>query len=314
MLTVVCFKWRSPSYSVRYGAESVDILGDMVRRHYTGPLRFVCITDDARGIDSETFPLWTDCADLVNASGQQLPSCYRRLKIFDPVTQAALGVRRGERIVSLDLDTIIAANVDSLWDRDEPFIGWSVKGTHHDRVFNGSMWMLRAGEEAHVWRNFDPSSSPGIANRKGYLGSDQSWISMQLAGRAGWTEEDGVFSFPLALAKTERLPDAARVVMFHGFKKPWSRNLPSWAGVHYRRTARGRCLVLGYGPNVWDDAAVAVRSGAFDFVMASPEAGLQWPGRVDATVFTDEQADRLIAMHDFSDVVFCGRSEAREAA
>jgi hypothetical protein len=315
VIHVITFKWHSPSYSVKYAPETVDILADMVRRRYHGPLRFVCVTDDPGGVEAETFPLWTDCADLVNASGQRLPSCYRRLKLFDPATQKEMGIARGERIVSIDLDTVIVGGLNALWDRDEPFIGWAVKGSYHPRVFNGSMWMLRAGEEAHVWRTFDPDKSPELARRKGYLGSDQSWMSLKLQGRAGWTDDDGVVSYPLTLSRTELLPPDARVVMFHGFKKPWARTLPQWVRNHYRRSARGRCLVLGYGQTVWEEAEQALVAGRpFDFVMASPEVAIQWPGTVDATVFTDEQADAMVAMHDFDEVVFCGRSEVREAA
>jgi hypothetical protein len=48
------------------------------------PVRVVCVTDDPSGItECDTHPLWDDCSKLRNASGAHLPSCYRRLKLYD---------------------------------------------------------------------------------------------------------------------------------------------------------------------------------------------------------------------------------------
>lgn len=306
MLHVVTFKWRSDSYRVRYSAEHVDVLEAMVRRHYRGDLRFVCITDDPRGIEAETAPLWDDCAGLTNASGRQLPSCYRRLKLFDPATQRDIGMRPGDRLVSLDLDTVCVGNLNALWDREDDFVGWALPGTHHPRVFNGSMWMLRAGAEAHVWRDFDPETSPAEAKAAQFLGSDQSWMSYRLQGRAGWTQADGVYSFPQALRSAQAVPADARVVMFHGFRKPWSPGMVDWVRAAYRRAGRGRCLILGHGPDVWDDADRALAQGPYAGVIASPEAAEQWPGPIVATAWSDGEAISMAQMLGFDSHVLCG--------
>ena len=310
MLHVVTFKWNSAGYRVKYQPEHVNVLEAMVKRHYHGELRFLCVTDDPAGVSGETAPLWSDCAGLANASGRQLPSCYRRLKLFDPETQRDLGMRPGDRLVSLDLDTVCLGNLNALWDRDDEFIGWALPGTHHRRVFNGSMWLLRFGGEAHVWREFDPETSPSEAKAAQFLGSDQSWISYRLQGRPGWTEADGVYSFPQSLRSALEVPEAARVVMFHGFRKPWMPGMPEWVRNHYRRAGRGRCLVLGHGATVWDDAERALASGSFDGVIASPEAAEQWPGPVAAVAACDSEALSLVRMLGFDSHVLCGQSGA----
>lgn len=308
MLTVVCFKWQSDTYRIKYRPEHVNVLEAMVRRHYEGPLRFVCITDDPAGITGETFPLWSDCAGLANASGRYLPSCYRRLKLFDPQTQAALGIRAGERLVQMDLDIAITSRLNVLFDRDDPFVGWAIKGIYHDRVFNGSLWMLRAGAEADVWRRFDPAKSPDEARHARYVGSDQAWISYSLQGRPGWTEADGVYSYPFALAGAPEAPESAKVVVFHGTRKPWLPGMPEWVKTHYRGTKSGRCLVLGTGASVWSDAQRAMEEGRFNGVIASPEASREWPKPVDAIAFSDREAERTAWMLGFTDIVFCGRT------
>jgi hypothetical protein len=308
MLTVVTWKWRS-DYRVTYTAHHVNVLRDMVLRNYSGPIRFVCITDDPQGIEGETFPLWTDCAELRNASGAQLPSCYRRLRLFDPETQAMLGIRTGERVVSLDLDTVILGSLNPLWDRDEPFVGWSLPGTYHPRVFNGSMWMIRGGAEAHVWRDFDPETSPGEARNAQFLGSDQSWMSYRLQGRAGWTDADGVASYPLNLRYLVEHPADVRVAMFHGKQKPWMPGVQPWVRENWRLKGKGRCLILGYAPSVWDEAAI-VLTDPFDGVIASPEAADHWPGEVVAVGHNDEECEHLAMSLGYDEIVFCGRQVA----
>jgi hypothetical protein len=313
LIHVFCFKWNSPTYKVRYTAHHVNVVRDMVLRNYDGPIRFVCITDGPQGVEGETFPLWGDCAELVNASGQHLPSCYRRLKLFDPETQAALGVNSGDRLVSLDLDTVITGNLNSLWDRSDSFVGWALPGTYHPRVFNGSMWLLQAGAEANVWRKFDPNTSPAEARAAKYLGSDQSWMSYQLQGRAGWGETDGVFSYPNRFRGAQETPPQARIIMFHGFQKPWDCT-QRWVRDHFRLTGRGTCLILGYGPSLWDDVARALESGdRFDGVIASPEAAEHWPEKVTAIAKSDVEAERLAFLHGFDNTVFCGRQEMEAA-
>src|SRR5690606_29823554 len=135
-----------------FSSEHVNVLERMVRRNYDGDIRFICVTDDPVGIEGETFPLWDDFNDVPNPHGAtEYPSCFRRLKLFDPATQAALGIAPGDRVVSLDLDTVVTGDLNALWDRHEPFVGWAVKNRFHDRVFNGSMWMLRARAFEQVW-------------------------------------------------------------------------------------------------------------------------------------------------------------------
>lgn len=308
MLTVITFKWKSPRYRIQYAAHHVNVVEAMIRRNYDGDLRFVCVTDDPEGVTGETFPLWDDCNHLHNAGGMNLPSCYRRLKLFDPATQRALGIGKGDRFVQIDLDVVICGELNSLWDRKESFVGWAVKGAYHPRVFNGSMWMVRAGAEAHVWNTFDPETSPAAARAARYLGSDQAWMSLCLQGRAGWTDADGVYSYPIALRRLPEPPEDCRVAIFHGFGKPWAPSMPQWVKDRFRISGSGRCLILGYGDDVWDEAEQALRGERFDGVIASPEAAEMWPEPVTAVARSDEEAESLATMLGFDEVRFCGRS------
>jgi len=229
MLHIVLWKWTQKGFREKYTSEHVNIMAAMIARNFKHiPYRVICITDNAEGIDDtvQTFPLWSDFKDMHNASGVHLPSCYRRLRLFDPATQDSLGIRMGERIVSIDLDTVIVGSLNGLFSRGERFVGWAVRGTRHIRVFNGSFFMFNAGDLDIVWTNFDPETSPQLAQKAGYFGSDQSWMSYMLSKRtdcAGWSYPV-IASYPREVARRP-LPKGCSIVFFHGKRKPWHPNV-----------------------------------------------------------------------------------------
>lgn len=235
--TVVCWRWK-PRFDYRstFGPETVNTLAAMVRRHYPHPHRFICVTDDADGIDPrvEVLPAWNDHAAVDSPHGRNNPSCYRRLRFFHP--EAAQWF--GSRAVSLDLDAVILGDVTPLWDRDEAFVAWGDTNPLPGSHYNGSMLLLTMGSRPQVWTDFDPTKSPDIARRAQCFGSDQGWISYCLGPtEAKWTKADGVYSFRNHIAPTPReVPSDARVVFFHGSLDPWSGyvqlNCP-WVREHY---------------------------------------------------------------------------------
>lgn len=237
MLTVVTWKWPAPTgYRSHYGPETVLTLRDMVQRHYPHPHRFVCVTDDPVP-DVECVPAWNDFARVASPHGPKHPSCYRRLRLFHPDIASTLG----ERLVSLDLDVVLTADVTPLWDRPEPIVLWGDTNPLPGSHYNGSMVLLSAGARPHVWTRFDPAKSPRISMQAKCFGSDQGWISYVLgAGEAKWTRADGVYSFRNHLQGRTALPANARLVAFHGRFDPWQRQVQQqhpWVAEHYRREA-----------------------------------------------------------------------------
>lgn len=221
MLTIACWKWKGPAtYRSQFSAEHVNVLARMVARHYARPHRFVCITDDAAGIDAGVgiVPLWEEFGDIPSPHGAGNPSCYRRLKAFAPEMRELLG----ERFAWLDLDCVITGDLAPLLDRPEAFISWG--DTNPRNAVNGSMVMMTAGARRQVYDDFDPALSPDLTRRVGHFGSDQAWISRCLGdGEARWGVKDGIYSYRVHL-KPQRgvLPENARVVFFHGQVDPWS--------------------------------------------------------------------------------------------
>lgn len=235
-LNVVLFKWRPrPGYRSKFEARHVNTVAAMVRRHYARPHRVWCVTDDAEGIDEAIgiVPLWSDHAEVPNPHPGNHPSCYRRLKLFDPDTAAPLG----PRLVWLDLDCVIVGDLAPLWNRPEPVVCWGGQ-TNPNNPINGSMLLMDAGARPDVWTEFDPKTTPRKTVQAGFFGSDQAWLAMKL-GRdvAKWTRSDGVCSYRLDVKpRGGRLPPNARVVMFHGHEDP-DDDAPqrlAWVREHYR--------------------------------------------------------------------------------
>lgn len=224
LLTFVCWKWRQPGYRSRFEAEHVNTLHRMIARNYPRPHRFICVTDDATGLDDEVqvVPLWYDHGSLTNASWAQGPSCYRRLRLFAPDAHELLGVPPKSRVVSMDLDAVVCDDLRPLFDRPESFVMW--RGTSEATPYNGSMLMLELGSRPQVWERFDPERTRAETLAAGLFGSDQAVISLILGPHeATWDEADGVFGWRYHCRKMTagEMPDGARLVFFHGKQDPW---------------------------------------------------------------------------------------------
>lgn len=226
----VLWKWEQPNFRTVYRAEHVNSMVWQLLKGGVPYDRIVCITDNPHGVQCRTFPLWEDYSALKNISGPHLPSCYRRLKIFDSKTLEDIGFKPGERVVSVDIDAVVIQKFGELFHRDEDFVGWYVPGHRHRVVLNGSMFMFTAGQCDWLWHTFDPRTSPMMACAAGYMGSDQGYLSHRLLGNkdnltikvGGWTSiEHGVLSFVRDVRLARRLPRTTRVVFFAGKRKPW---------------------------------------------------------------------------------------------
>lgn len=234
MLTIVTWQWGGT-----FPSDHVNEHRAMIAAHLRQPHRYVTVTDALAGLTGETFPLWDDLDGLPNLNGPDQPSCYRRLKLFDPETTRAMGIADDDRVVSLDLDVVAVGDLDPLFDRPEDFVGWRVPGAAHSSVFNGTIWMSRAASMPHVWNSFDPRRSPAVARTRGFHGSDQGWLSYLLSDKsAGWSRRDGIISYRDDVALTRKLPGHARLISFHGLRKPWDADVRSadpWIEKHWRQ-------------------------------------------------------------------------------
>lgn len=244
VIDVVLWKWKpAPNYRSKFEAIHVDVACRMIRRNYGGPLRITCITDDPEGITEadRIIPLWDEFSTIRSPHdlGQvaRNPSCYRRLRMF----AADAGEWLGQRIVSMDLDMVVTGRLEPIFDRPEPIVLWG--DTNPRTHYNGSLIIHTAGQHAFLYDEFkkNPERCRTFATRAGQFGSDQAWISARLGGgKPKFGKEDGVYSYRNHINQPPlrgRLPENARVVMFHGIVDPWtpglSRTLP-WVAQNWK--------------------------------------------------------------------------------
>lgn len=215
MLTVVSWKWKSdPKARAQFTAQHVNILHAMLKRNLTLPFRHVCVTDDAAGLNPEIayHPISENKFLEINPKH---PNSYRRLFIYSKEARDVLG----ERVLSLDLDTIILSNIDSLVDRPEDFVAWNKGGT----PYQGAIILHSPGTRTFLWDEFiaNPQKCRQMGRARLYCGSDQAWVSARLGpGEAVWKPKDGIYSYKVHV-RNKGLPANAKIILCHGTPKPW---------------------------------------------------------------------------------------------
>jgi hypothetical protein len=300
VLTVLTWWWQQPESRTTYTELHVAIWADMIRRHLTIPHRLAVVTDEPLslpGVDIIRPP--KDFADVrIPSWPEHRPQCLRRLSMFRPDAAEIFG----ERILCTDLDLVVGASLDPMLEQAGDFR--MAVGTAAGRPYNGSLLYLVAGARPQVFERFTPQGAVE-AGRK-FVGSDQAWIAHCLGpNEATWGEKDGLAYYGLPRSPTA----VKRIMFFPGADKPWMASDP-WVEKHYRRSPKGRCLVLSYGRSLWTETAAALDRGPYDAVIASPEAAEHWPGEILAVARDDMEAARLAHLHGFDDVTWCGREAA----
>lgn len=244
MANVICMKWGT-----KFPALYVNRLHAMVRRHLARPHRFVCFTDDHRGLDAgiEHFPM--PSAGEADAHPEH---GWRKLALFN----APLGDLTGPTLF-LDLDVVIVDGMDPFFDH-EPDRTCVIRDYRPLRV-RGDTWVgntsvLRfdAGSHGALLSEFQRDFQ-AIRRR---LRNEQEFVSEYFHKRGTlryWPREwcpsfkhDCVAWGPLSYWTTPRLPPGSRIVVFHGVPKPeqaieghpgkWYRRVrpTSWIAQHWR--------------------------------------------------------------------------------
>lgn len=248
-VVVACLKWGTP-----YPAEYVNVLQRAVKDHLSFPHRFVCITDtpDGLGSDVEVLPL----PDIPIERAKWNTGYWPKLAVFKA------GMFADEAIVLyLDVDILIDQSLDELvmlidrkkglriireWNPDI----WRVVPVEWrpDRGGNGSVIGFIAGEQTHLWGDFE--ADPLKIDREFLI--DQQYIASQAQNSRYWP--DGwcasfrrmcVPHWPLNLIRAEiRKAVNAKIYVFHGIPNPTDMI----ADGNYRWGTKWR---YGNGPVVW---------------------------------------------------------------
>ncbi len=226
MLFVCAWLWGD-----KFCSDDVRKLAAGVRRNLQQPNCFFVVTDDIRrkGLEGvDIIPIVRDLPLL------KIKGCFARLRMFDPKWQLAIGIY--DRLVCIDLDTVITGPLDPLFDRPEPFVIMQGGNASNPCKFNGALLMLRAGAHPEVWNDFSVEAASKVPFYE--FPDDQGFLWHKIPNAAGWKcgVESGVFVFrkPGWTPGHDALPPGARLVTFSGSRNPRRFAHLDWVQEHWR--------------------------------------------------------------------------------
>ena len=211
--TVLCMKWGT-----KYGAEYVNRLYAMVRRHLRGDFRFVCLTDRSDGIRAEVQCLPIPALALPPGIPER---GWTKLTTFE----ADLHGLRGTALF-LDLDVVIVDDITPFFEQPGEFLiihdwkrPWRVTG-------NSSVYRFELGAHPDVLATFRAEHERirrEFRNEQAYL-SDLMHRQGRLAyWPAAWCASwkyHCIPRFPTNLWRPPVIPKGARILIFHGVMNP----------------------------------------------------------------------------------------------
>lgn len=228
-LAVVSWLWGN-----KYDAIDAGKLVDSVRRNLRQHHRFLIFTDqELRGLPKDV-----EIHEIKDQNSSMMDrSCFCRLRIFDRATQAQLGLK--DRIACIDLDAVITAQIDDLFNNNEDFMILKGANSSNPNPFNCSVMMLKAGKHHEVWDDFTLEKANSVPYYE--FPDDQGWIWHKLPGANGWKcgVSSGIYAFQKpgwpSVTLRDTLPSNAKIVCFVGSKKPHQYvDRINWLDRHWR--------------------------------------------------------------------------------
>ncbi len=211
---VICINWGT-----KYGPAFVDRLYGMVARNLTPPFRFVCFTDDDRGMRAEV-----ECHPLPPI-GVEMPTgtlgIWPKSRLWGPRLADLSGP-----VLFLDLDVVVTGPMDPFFTVGAPgdVILSRNPARPFERLGQTSVYRFPVGRLEPLWHAFraDPQ---GIADTYRF---EQRFVTRTAPGGIGffprrWVRHfrrDCRRPFPLNYALAPRLPGDARIVIFPGGLHP----------------------------------------------------------------------------------------------
>lgn len=168
MTVAICTYWWQPDpgskFAAPYTADDVRRLQGMVAKHCTVPHEFLVITDQP--------DMFADDADIravpIDYSTHVPGRCFVRLMTFHPEGKSIFGA---DKLLQIDLDTLIVGNIDHLVKREEDLVLWRNPGRvpwegglgalgQGRPLYNTSLLLHTCGSMPMVWDAFDPGRPP----------------------------------------------------------------------------------------------------------------------------------------------------------
>lgn len=200
MTTVACVLRSGGDYR----PEHVAALYHGVRRHWPGPLDFMCLTDTPIDCDGvREIPLehewrgWWAKMEL--------------LRLDIPGT-----------LLYLDLDCVVVGDLTPLAALTDLTV---LRDFYRPKGLQTALMVLPEHERRAVWEAFTRNPASIMARYR----SDQEYLETHWLERATRMQDvvDGLYSYKADRIANRGVPRDARVIMYHGKPRPWETEL--WA-------------------------------------------------------------------------------------
>lgn len=222
-VNVLCFKWGDS-----YSAEYVNRLYAGVKRNLKRPFRFVCVTDNGKGLDDGVEAVAFPEAPV--GWRWQWPNIFVKLMVFKNGFADLSGPT-----LFLDIDQIIVGELDGFFDyKPGEFCiirNWIEMRKRLFRkvpkIGNSSCFRFEAGKMNHVYEKF--LAEMEIATQKKFFRTEQAYMTHAVGvENVNWWPSKWVQSFkrkcmpvfPLNLFMTPVPPKRAKILCFHGRPNP----------------------------------------------------------------------------------------------
>lgn len=187
------------------------------------PYRAVCLTDDPStlpdGVIARTVPVG-------------LTGWWNKLALFKPGM-----FDLDDRNIYFDLDALPVGSLADIVSRVERFI--AMRDPYHPERMNSSIMAWNAGDMDLIWTRWDQAGRPSF-----HPGGDQTWIEAMQPKADYWQDAvpGQVVSYKRDCWLQGKIPDDARVVVFHGKPRPHECVAPYIKAIWNKPAARCGCL------------------------------------------------------------------------
>lgn len=246
-VNILCLKWGT-----RYPAYYVNNLYAGVKKYLHRPFRFVCITDDATGVnqDVETVGILPD-----PKMAWEWPNIFLKLAV---TADGAAGL--SGPTLFLDIDIVITGELDCFFDympgKNCMIHNWvESRKTIFKKapdIGNSSVFRFEAGKSNYIYETFLAEMDRAID--KNCFRTEQAFLTYAMKEVYWWPEEwvrsfkrHSMWVFPLNYLFEPTLPKLCRILVFHGKPDP-DEALEGYKGVRPHHYCKPTGWLFGYWP------------------------------------------------------------------
>ncbi len=252
---IICMKWGD-----LYGAEYANRLYAAVRLNTTGPLRFVCLTDDVTGLRSEieTYP-----CPVIDIPEPWCNAGWRKLTLY--LDSGSLYELTGDWLF-LDLDVVVTGSLDPFfsYESEHPFVVMKNWTQPDKKIGNTSVFRFRMGEHQYLLERLLQDFEEFRDRYK----NSQTYVSREINSLKFWPDSwcalfkvQCVPRWPRRIWAAPKLPPETKVVAFPGFPNPSDAMLGNWPEKKWHKKIYKRIQPAQWIDVYWAKAEENLESG-----------------------------------------------------